>query len=88
MWLCRGNRIGVMLWMYWIEASAGIYESTRLGEQGSPGYIWQFPIRISTTTKYTLIIWVRFSFPVKLYMHNAKSCTHTTPHVIDLSCFL
>ena len=40
-----------------IEASAGIYKSTRLGGQGSPGYIWQFTIRISTTTKYTLILW-------------------------------
>ena len=47
----------IMLWMYCIEASAGIYKSIRLGGQGSPGYIWQFTIRISTTTKYTLILW-------------------------------
>ena len=46
----------IMVWMCCIEASAGIYESTRLGEQGSPGYIWQSTIRISTTTKYTLIL--------------------------------
>ena len=44
-----------MLWMYCIEASPGIYKSTRLGGQGSPGYIWQSTIRISITTKYTLI---------------------------------
>ena len=46
----------IMMWMCCIEASAGIYESTRLGEQGSPGYIWQFTIRISTTTKYILTL--------------------------------
>ena len=45
----------IMMWMYCIEASAGIYKSTRLGGQGSLGYIWQSTIRISTTTKYTLI---------------------------------
>ena len=45
-----------MLWIDCIEASAGIYKNTRLGGQGSPGYIWQFTIRISTTTKYTLIL--------------------------------
>ena len=45
-----------MLWMYCIEASAGIYKSTRLGRQSSPRYIWQFMIRISTTTNYTLIL--------------------------------
>ena len=38
----------IMMWMCCIEASAGIYESTRLEGQGSPGYIWQ-------STKYTLI---------------------------------
>ena len=32
-----------------------VYKSTRLGGQASPGYIWQSTIRISTTTKYTLI---------------------------------
>ena len=46
----------IMLCMYCIEASTGIYESTRFGGQGSPGYIWQFTIHISTTTKYTLIL--------------------------------
>ena len=45
-----------MLWMYCIEVSAGIYKSTRLGGQVSPEYIWQFTIRISITTKYTLIL--------------------------------
>ena len=45
-----------MLWMYCIEASPGIYKSTRLGGQDSPGYIWQSTIHISTTTKYTLIV--------------------------------
>jgi len=46
----------IMMWMYCIEASACIYESTRLGGQGSLGYIWQSTIRISTTTKYTIIL--------------------------------
>ena len=46
----------IMMWMCCIEASAGIYESTRLGGQGSRGYIWQSIICISTTTKYTLIM--------------------------------
>ena len=58
------------------EASAGIYESTRLGEQGSPGYIWQFTIRISITTKYTLIVMTNnglnneLSGIVSSYQHN------------------
>jgi len=43
-----------MLWMYCIEASPGIYKSTRLGGQDSPGYIWQSTIHISTTTKYQI----------------------------------
>jgi len=42
--------------LYCIEASAGIYKSTILGGQSSPRYIWQFTIRISTTTNYTLIL--------------------------------
>ena len=46
----------IMWSIYCIEASAGIYESTRLGGQGSPGYIWQSMICISITTKYTLIL--------------------------------
>jgi len=46
----------IILWMYCIEASAGIYESTGLEGQGSPGYIWQSTIHISTTTKYTITV--------------------------------
>ena len=54
---CRRDRIGIMdVLLYCIEVSAGIYESTRLGGQGSPGYIWQSTICISITTKYTLIL--------------------------------
>jgi len=46
----------IMLCMYCIEASAGIYWSTRFEGQDSSGYIWQSTIHISTTTKYTLIL--------------------------------
>jgi len=42
--------------LYCTEASAGIYEYRRFGGQGTSQDIWQSTIRISTTTKYILIL--------------------------------
>jgi hypothetical protein len=41
---CRKGEIGIAEWLYCIEASANIYESTRLGVEDTPGYIWQSKI--------------------------------------------
>jgi hypothetical protein len=37
----------VIMDRFFIEISADIYESARLGLQGNPGYIWQSTIRTS-----------------------------------------
>jgi hypothetical protein len=34
--VCRKGEIGIAEWLYCIEASAGIYESTRLGVEDTP----------------------------------------------------